>query len=98
MSRTAAASPASAVRRSRYGVAGVRGDERCERKGWGKVRCGARTTGEGGVDFGKITISAYVARDFWVDGTHDWRRPKGSPNPNSTMESKPPIYCVLLMW
>ena len=23
---------------------------------------------------------------------------KGSPNPDSTIESKPPIYCVLLMW
>ena len=23
---------------------------------------------------------------------------KGSPNPDSTMESKPLIYCVLLMW
>ena len=30
-----------------------------------------------------------------------WRRllePQGSLNPDSTMESKPPIYCVLLMW
>ena len=25
-------------------------------------------------------------------------RHKGSPNLDSTMESKPPIYCVLLMW
>ena len=23
---------------------------------------------------------------------------KGSPNSDSTMESKPPIYCILLMW
>ena len=26
------------------------------------------------------------------------KRAKGSPNPDSTMESKPPIYCVLLIW